>query len=133
MMTTNRTSTYGWKAIRRNRVASARNHNEPCCRCGLPIDYDLRWPDRGSPEVDHIVPVARGGTDEPTNLGVSHKSCNSSFKDGTNKRNRPRPHTPAKQVVTTGFLCGRCLKPATAYDGFTDCCNTVFVSQDWTT
>lgn len=131
-MAVNRTSTYAWKQIRRNRIVSARNHAEPCCRCGLPINYELRWPDRGSPEVDHIIPVARGGDDTPANLGVAHKSCNSSFKDGTNKRNRPRTPAPATPVITTGFLCGRCLNPATARDGHTDCCGTVFVSQDWT-
>jgi len=31
----------------------------------------------GADSVDHITPLAAGGTDDPTNLAAAHQSCNS--------------------------------------------------------
>jgi len=38
-----------------------------CCYCGAT---------EGPFHVDHVVPVARGGTDDPANLVVACKACN---------------------------------------------------------
>lgn len=50
-------------------------HGEWCGLCGLPLGGDIT--------VDHLRPVARGGTHESHNLVLAHKSCNSS------KNNKP--------------------------------------------
>jgi 5-methylcytosine-specific restriction endonuclease McrA len=47
-----------------------------CALCGNPIDYTLRSPDPMSYEVDHIVPLARGGQDDLSNKQASHRQCN---------------------------------------------------------
>lgn len=40
-----------------------------CQLCGEPVE-------KGDLEIDHITPVAFGGTDSPTNLQASHRECN---------------------------------------------------------
>lgn len=72
----------GWLVARRQRVAGwarARRQIGPsiverdgliCQICGQPVDpQDLT--------LDHIYPQVRGGTHEPANLRVAHRSCNS--------------------------------------------------------
>lgn len=34
-------------------------------------------PDRLAPTLDHIIPLAAGGTHEPSNCQCAHFSCNS--------------------------------------------------------
>lgn len=48
-----------------------------CGICDQPIDPDLKWPERQSATVDHILPVAHGGTDDLDNLQLAHFACNS--------------------------------------------------------
>lgn len=47
-----------------------------CSLCGVRIDPSLAWPDHGSKSVDHIVPLAKGGTHEQSNLAWAHLICN---------------------------------------------------------
>jgi 5-methylcytosine-specific restriction endonuclease McrA len=47
-----------------------------CHICGKAIDLAVRWPDPESGVVDHHVPVARGGTDQLSNLAGAHNRCN---------------------------------------------------------
>ena len=59
-------------ASRRKKVASLRDQLAwigICPYCNQKCD---------SPVVDHFYPIARGGTDEPDNLVLCCKSCNSS-------------------------------------------------------
>jgi 5-methylcytosine-specific restriction endonuclease McrA len=37
---------------------------------------DSKVPDRLAPTIDHIVPLARGGTHEPSNVQSAHFICN---------------------------------------------------------
>lgn len=49
----------------------------PCHLCGQPIDYSLPSKEPWSFELDHIVPIARGG--DPwsyENAAASHRICN---------------------------------------------------------
>lgn len=49
----------------------------PCHICGQPIDYGIR--DGYHPEaftIDHITPIARGGSDTMDNLAAAHRKCN---------------------------------------------------------
>lgn len=59
----------------RDRKAIART-KPPCHICEQPIDYALVSPDPMSFEVDHIIPLARGGPDELANKAASHRVCN---------------------------------------------------------
>jgi 5-methylcytosine-specific restriction endonuclease McrA len=48
-----------------------------CHICGLEIDYTLPHLDPGEYVVDHIIPLAKGGTDTIDNKAAAHRSCNS--------------------------------------------------------
>lgn len=48
-----------------------------CRQCGIPTPRDRRGtkaPD--APEVDHVVPLCAGGTNDPANLQCLCKRCN---------------------------------------------------------
>lgn len=50
----------------------------PVCYCpdGRQLDSRLGPGDPWSPTVDHIVPVATGGTNDRRNLRAAHQLCN---------------------------------------------------------
>jgi 5-methylcytosine-specific restriction endonuclease McrA len=50
------------------RIIAASSH---CGICGQPFTNPA-----DPPVVDHRIPRARGGTDDPSNLQAAHKSCN---------------------------------------------------------
>ena len=52
-----------------------RDH-QTCQLCKKKIDWELKWPDRMSMSVDHIIPISFGGTDEAINVQASHLKCN---------------------------------------------------------
>ena len=52
-----------------------------CGICGGSIDPELRWPDRMSAQVDHVVPLAKGGDHSWENVQAAHFSCNAKKKD----------------------------------------------------
>lgn len=47
-----------------------------CHLCQKKIDAAVAWPNPWSASVDHIIPIAVGGTDEFENLAASHLRCN---------------------------------------------------------
>ena len=47
-----------------------------CGICGQPVDKSIKYPDPLSPTVDHIIPCAKGGSDELDNLQLAHRKCN---------------------------------------------------------
>lgn len=59
----------------RHRAAIAA-HKPPCHLCGEPIDYSLKSPHPQSFEVDHVVALARGGSDTLANKRAAHRACN---------------------------------------------------------
>ncbi len=65
---------------RRNRHRKIIARDEPPCHiCGGAIDYQAD--DHLSPAsftIDHIVPLARGGSDTLSNLAAAHRGCNQS-------------------------------------------------------
>jgi hypothetical protein len=47
-----------------------------CGICSLPVDPDAKFPDAGSPTLDHIVPMSRGGGHLLANVQLAHFHCN---------------------------------------------------------
>ncbi|WP_152203638.1 HNH endonuclease [Georgenia thermotolerans] len=47
-----------------------------CSICGDPVDMTLRYPDGMCPSIDHVIPRAKGGTNDPENLALAHMQCN---------------------------------------------------------
>jgi hypothetical protein len=54
----------------------AARDNWVCQICFVPVDPALRFPDRMSASVDHIVLVTNGGTNDLGNLRLTHLGCN---------------------------------------------------------
>lgn len=52
-----------------------------CHICGDPVDRDAVVPDLAAPVLDHVVPLARGGTHSEDNLRTAHFYCNSVKRD----------------------------------------------------
>lgn len=57
-------------------AATARGGPLVCWLCGRPIGPDEPW------DVDHVVPLSRGGTDDPANLRPAHASENRARGNG---------------------------------------------------
>lgn len=47
-----------------------------CWLCNEPVDPTLSRRDPLGATVDHVVPLSRGGADEPENLRLAHYACN---------------------------------------------------------
>lgn len=52
-----------------------------CGLCGRPIDQTLKYPDRMSASLDHVVPISKGGQHTRANAQAAHYTCNSSKRD----------------------------------------------------
>lgn len=52
-----------------------------CGICVEVIDQAAKWPAPGSPSIDHVIPLSRGGIHDPDNVQLAHLSCNSSKGD----------------------------------------------------
>lgn len=47
-----------------------------CGICQKPVDKTLKWPDKGSRTIDHIVPLSLLGDHTPENVRLAHMVCN---------------------------------------------------------
>lgn len=52
-----------------------------CLYPGQPIDYEAHHLDPMAFTIDHIKPLALGGTDTLDNLGPAHRACNRAKSD----------------------------------------------------
>ena len=68
---------------RRRHRAAIRRTKPDCGICHEPIDYTLPHLDPGEFVIDHIIPLARGGTDELDNVQAAHRHCNRMKSDKT--------------------------------------------------
>ncbi|QFP94882.1 HNH endonuclease [Mycobacterium phage Marshawn] len=67
----------GRNTARRERFRRAIKRGKPdCAVCGLPIDYEANHLDPLSFQIDHVTPLARGGTDTLDNIQACHRRCN---------------------------------------------------------
>lgn len=63
-------------------VSKVKARGDVCAICWHAIDLSLRFPDPMSFEVDHIIPVSKGGDlYDPANAQASHRCCNNWRKD----------------------------------------------------
>lgn len=47
-----------------------------CGICRTRVDPTLRYPDRWSPSLDHVIPLSRGGGHTRANTQLAHLKCN---------------------------------------------------------
>jgi 5-methylcytosine-specific restriction endonuclease McrA len=59
----------------------AERDNFICHICNEPVDMSLPRTHRFGATVDHVVPLAKGGTDDPENLKLAHWICNTRKSD----------------------------------------------------
>ena len=59
-----------------NRQAIYERDGWVCGICLKPVSPGCRWPSPDSPSLDHIVPLAAGGSHEPANVQLAHLRCN---------------------------------------------------------
>ena len=64
-----------------SRVEVYNRDNWVCGICKKPVDKKLSFPHPMSPSLDHVIPIARGGTHEPDNVQLAHFICNSYKRD----------------------------------------------------
>ena len=53
-----------------------------CQLCGKAVKRDAEVPHPKAPVLDHIIPLAEGGTHEYRNVQTAHFMCNSIKSDG---------------------------------------------------
>lgn len=54
------------------------DRDEWCCGiCSDPVDRELSGHHQWGPTLDHIIPRSLGGSDDPDNLRLAHRACNS--------------------------------------------------------
>ena len=53
-----------------------------CGICGMPVDFNYKYPHPLSPCIDHIIPVSKGGhPSDLDNLQLAHWTCNRPKRD----------------------------------------------------
>lgn len=57
-------------------VMVAHQGHSNCGICGLHVDLSLNYRDPMAPQIDHIMPFAKGGTHDIENLQLAHYRCN---------------------------------------------------------
>lgn len=58
------------------RVEVAKKTNYLCGICNEKVDLDVKHPDPLFGSIDHIVPLAKGGSNDLDNLQIAHLKCN---------------------------------------------------------
>ncbi|WP_138999467.1 HNH endonuclease [Rhodococcus zopfii] len=88
--------------LRRRHRAYFRRHKPPCHLCGKEIDYTLHYRNPMAFVVDHVVAIARGGSDDINNKAAAHRVCNESkgAKGVDEWRAGSKPRTEPRHYVT---------------------------------
>lgn len=60
--------------VRRGEIYKRDNYR--CQLCGKKLKMDAEVPHPNAPTLDHIIPLSKGGTHEPTNVQAAHFLCN---------------------------------------------------------
>jgi 5-methylcytosine-specific restriction endonuclease McrA len=59
-----------------SRTYLAKRDGPKCHLCRHKIDLLLSYPDPHYASIDHVIPLARGGTNDLANLRLAHLVCN---------------------------------------------------------
>lgn len=70
-----------------------------CAICGNEVDKKLPKGDPWSAEIDHIIPVSRGGTSDIDNLQLSHRRCNRAKWDSYAREEKARGRVEKVEVI----------------------------------
>ena len=81
MATTPQRTSHNNTTVRDNHRRIIARTQPPCGICGELIDYTLKYPHKQSFVVDHIIPLAQGGTDDLPNKQAAHSECNRDKSD----------------------------------------------------
>jgi 5-methylcytosine-specific restriction endonuclease McrA len=55
-----------------------------CHLCRKRVRRNLLWPHPQSGSRDHLIPVSKGGSNDPANLAFAHLKCNVDRQTGGN-------------------------------------------------
>ncbi|AZR06363.1 HNH endonuclease [Trueperella pyogenes] len=107
-MAGSRTGTARHKQWRQALIRHAkRNHQTACPICGTRIDWDTKGLP-SSPEADHVIPVAHGGTETLDNGRIICRKCNQRLGGiigaNTTNRKRRRKQTIKPRAQTTSKI-----------------------------
>lgn len=69
----------GWRVEVRRWLRIGDRDGWVCHLCGCGVLLTAGGP--SAPTVDHVIPLARGGSDDDSNVRLAHKSCNSRKRD----------------------------------------------------
>lgn len=97
---------------RAERNARILRRNPVCYICGDPIDLTIPSPEPMSGEVDHVIALARGGTEDGNNLRPSHRACNRAKSDKLYAPNIIRRSNTLTRPATTTSASRRAARPA---------------------
>lgn len=82
-----------------------------CSICGLPINISLHYPHPWSLTIDHVLPIAKGGTTKDGNLQPAHFKCNRRkgeklgiTLDEINDLRREQGAAPINAVTNLGYV-----------------------------
>lgn len=101
-MAASRTGTTRWKGLRAKVIRQAqRDGVDRCPECAILLDYTPCINARNSPEVDHITPASRGGTNALSNLRAICGYCNRKMGDKRPKGKPSRRQRPSIALETT--------------------------------
>ena len=64
-----------------NPTAIFERDNWTCKLCGRPVDRTVDHRHWDYPTIDHVVPLNKGGTHEPSNVQCTHFGCNNRKSD----------------------------------------------------
>jgi len=62
------------RPVRRDQIAERDGYR--CGLCHKKVNMTLAWPLPGSPSLDHIIPLTKGGIHDPVNIQLAHLVCN---------------------------------------------------------
>ena len=83
---------------RRQVRAQVLAEEDNCAICGLPVDKTLPAGLAGSPEVDEIIPVSKGGSPyDRANCRLTCRRCNARRGNGSRLRAIVTPFTSARR------------------------------------
>ncbi|WP_367400657.1 HNH endonuclease [Arthrobacter sp. PsM3] len=83
----------------RARVIREETH---CWLCSLPVDKTLPHGQPGSPEIDEVIPVSKGGSPyERSNCRLAHRLCNQKRGNRQPQHGEKAPPSPLAPLKTS--------------------------------